>query len=164
VTTPDVPSVPRLRKEMPGEVPSIGDPGSDFLLVAGVHGLGEDVPAIPVGRISALSGPAAGISADPKSVANYLDKVKKYESPTGDLSWRKKLIHLDGGKTGETFTRDYLDPLIPIARSRDNSKPIETLGTTGLTSVVRPANITDQVNSGTGMITYYGHGLSNLTQ
>jgi len=164
VTTPDIPTVPRLKKEMPGEVPSIGDPGSDFLLVAGIHGLGEDVPAIPVGRISALSGPIAGVLPDPKAVANYLSKVKKYESPKEDISWRKKLIHLDGGKPGDAFTQNYLDPLIPIARALDNEKPIETIGTTGLTSSTRPANITDQVNSGTGMITYYGHGLVSLTQ
>lgn len=164
VTAPDIPSIPRLKKEMPGEVPSIGDPGSDFLLVAGIHGLGEDIPAIPVGRISALSGPIAGVSPDPTAVANYLAKVKKYESPTGDLTWRKNLIHLDGGKPGDNFTVDYLDKLIPFARSLDASKPIETLGTTNLTAPLRPANITEQVNNGTGMITYYGHGLVNLTQ
>lgn len=164
VTAPDVPTVRRLVKEMPMEVPSIGDPASDFLLVAGLHGLGQDIPAIPVGRIPAVAAPSGGGTANPNEIGYYLAKVKKYESASGDLSWRNNLIHLDGGKENETFTTSYLDPLIPIARTLDSNKPIETLGTIGVSSSIRPSNITDRINNGTGMITYYGHGGYNFTQ
>lgn len=163
VSTPDGSAV-RLKKEMPDEVPTIGDPGSDNLLVSGIHGMDENVPAIPIGRIPALSAPGSG-SPDPTRVANYLAKIKIYESPVGDKSWRKNLIHLVGAKTGELEAfSGYLNDLIPIAKTLDASKPIQTLTTTGTSSAVQPANITTQINSGTGMVAYYGHGSWNQTQ
>lgn len=158
------PGQSRLVKELPFEIPSIGDPGSDFLLVAGVHGLGQDIPAIPVGRLPVLTAPLGGGAPITGETTYYLNKVKKYESATGDLSWRRNLIHIDGGKEGETFTSQYLNPIIPIAKTLDPSKPVQTVGTSQTSNVIKPADITEQINNGTGMITYYGHGAYNYTQ
>ena len=70
---------------------TFGDPGSDVLLVTGLNGFNQDVPAIPVGRIPALF--------YDYQITDYLEKVKTYESETSGLSWRKKVLHIAGGKT-----------------------------------------------------------------
>ena len=45
----------RVTKELPDEVPSVGYPGSDVLLVEGLTPGSAEIPSIPVGRISATT-------------------------------------------------------------------------------------------------------------
>jgi hypothetical protein len=144
----------RLIKDMVGEVPTYGDPGSDILLVAGLNGANIDVPAIPVGRINAFQ---------PQEVRNYLAKVKHYEKQT-DLSWRKNILHLIGGDAPfqvEEFEQIFTS-VSPSVTALDNSRVIKTMSNTGST-VTEIAPITDDVNSGVGMIAYYGHGKQTST-
>jgi hypothetical protein len=145
----------RLQKEMPDEVPTFGDPGSDILLVSGLQGVNMDVPAIPVGRIPAFFA---------NQVADYLGKVKQYESETQDLSWRKKVLHLAGGKSAgeEDQFVSILDNVKPIVTA-DNTRSVQTFMADNPSSATSPANITGEVNNGVGLISYYGHGSPSET-
>ena len=83
------PSHMKLNRELPEEVPTIGYPGSDVLLVEGLTPASSDVPSIPVGRISATT---------TTQVDNYLSKVVYFEANKNTFDWKKKVLHLNGGK------------------------------------------------------------------
>jgi hypothetical protein len=114
-----------------------------------------DVPAIPVGRIPAFFA---------NQVADYLGKVKQYESETQDLSWRKKVLHLAGGKSAgeEDQFVSILDNVKPIVTA-DNTRSVQTFMADNPSSATSPANITGEVNNGVGLISYYGHGSPSET-
>lgn len=80
----------KMVKEIPDEVPTVGFPGSDVLLVDGLGTQLTDVQAIPVGRIPAISNAQA---------LAYLAKVIEYENASSGLTWRKKVLHISGGKS-----------------------------------------------------------------
>ncbi|GLU55841.1 putative type IX secretion system sortase PorU2 [Dyadobacter frigoris] len=148
------PSPGRLLKEMNGEVPTFGDPGSDVLLVAGLKGANIDVPAIPVGRISAFQ---------PAEVTTYMGKVDLYEHETS-VAWRKKVLHLVGGdevSQVEEFENIFTD-VSSYVTSLDASRSIKTYSNNPPPGVSPPpvqlAPITTDVGDGVGMISYYGHG------
>ncbi|MCF0058374.1 C25 family cysteine peptidase [Dyadobacter sp. CY356] len=150
ITLPD-----RIVKEMPGEVPTFGDPGSDVLLVAGLQGKGENVPSIPVGRISALQ---------PIDVLNYLAKVQSYEKQIVNIGWRKNVLHVSGGKTASEINqlRDILNDLVPEVSSGEvGGKVIPYVKQS--TIEVEEANVFPDVNKGVGMISYFGHGSPTVT-
>ncbi|WP_353721985.1 C25 family cysteine peptidase [Dyadobacter sp. 676] len=87
----------RMVRELPDEVPTIGFPASDILLVEGLGGTARDVPAIPVGRLSAVTN---------QNIHDYLEKVKEYEhNATGSYGWRKNVLHLNGGKSVSEITQ-----------------------------------------------------------
>lgn len=80
----------KMKRELPYEVPTIGYPASDMLLVEGIAGAEKNAPAIPVGRLSAFTD---------QQVLDYLQKVKDYEhNGAGDYRWRKDVLHLNGGE------------------------------------------------------------------
>lgn len=146
-----------LNKELPNQVPTIGFPGSDVLLVEGLKGMPAEVPAIPVGRITATT---------VEQVRNYLEKVNIYEHGSGDLTYRRKSMHINGGvNTGESdrFASYYntLDPKVTAAPFSGSvitkKKPGNLLGS--------PENldITQDVNAGLGFISYFGHGNPHYT-
>lgn len=151
------PPTGRLVKEMPGEVPTLGDPGSDILLVAGLKGVNQEVPAIPVGRISAF---------EPFEVTNYLAKVDLYEHET-DVAWRKKILHLVGGDDASQVTefKEIFTGVAPYVTNLDNTRSIKTLANNPVTSPAQTENapITTDVGDGVGMIAYYGHGKQTTT-
>ncbi|WP_128547496.1 putative type IX secretion system sortase PorU2 [Larkinella soli] len=137
-------------------VPTIGVvPGSDVLLTAGLGGFPEHVPAIPTGRINTL---------DPKDVLNYLNKVKEYEALPPAEPWRKEVLHLSGGRSVyelEAF-RAILDAVGPTAqgqytgahvslRSKKTDEPVERI------------DISDRVNEGVALITFFGHSSPVVT-
>jgi hypothetical protein len=155
----------RIIKEMPGEVPTFGDPGSDILLVTGLkNSPSEDVPAMPVGRINSFT---------LAQLSDYLTKVKYYENETNtveNLDWRKKVLHIVGAKYAfelnqfknifssisshiDITKREIITPLI----SND-----EWATSNSVDAPTKTAPISGPVNNGVGMISYYGHG--NQTQ
>jgi len=143
-----------LAKEMPNEIPSFGDPGSDILLVAGLQNHHQDVPAIPVGRLVAFT---------PAEVISYLAKVESYEHET-DIGWRKNILHLNGGHSASEITllKNLLSTLNPIVEKGELGGKVtpfvkQNPGTT------EPVNIAPEVNNGVGMITYFGHGAQTIT-
>jgi hypothetical protein len=142
-------------KELPDEVPTFGDPGSDILLVAGLKGSHPDVPAIPVGRITASS---------PTEVRSYLDKVRVYEADT-DFSWRKDILHLNGGHNTPEINqlKSILEDLSPLIEEGHIGGKVHPFVKRTPTPEVETVNITPEVNSGVGMITYFGHGSISVT-
>jgi len=148
----------QTNKELPNQVPSIGFPGSDVLLVEGLGGVAREVPAIPVGRITATT---------VEQVRNYLEKVNSYEHSTENLSYRKKSMHINGGvNVGESdrFGAYYTNTL----NSKVTAAPF--LGTVitqkkpnNLLGSPETLDITQDVNSGLGFMSYFGHGNPHYT-
>jgi hypothetical protein len=146
----------RMVRELPEEVPTIGFPGSDALLVEGIAGGAVNVPVIPVGRLSAVTN---------QNIADYLQKVKVYEAGEADLGWRKKVLHLSGGKTTSEIVqlRDYLRELEPMVQKGVVGGTVKSYIKHQPTQEVETVDISKDVNEGVGMITFFGHGSTILT-
>ncbi|MGG7662679.1 C25 family cysteine peptidase [Dyadobacter sp. BHUBP1] len=147
----------RMVRELPEEVPTIGFPGSDVLLVEGLAGAPREVPAIPVGRLSALTN---------QHVYDYLAKVKEYEhSNVQDVSWKKNILHLNGGKSSSEITqlKNILAGLAPQAeKGYIGAKVTPFVKKQGI-GEVESVNITPEINAGVGLLTYFGHGSTTVT-
>ncbi|MCE7041221.1 C25 family cysteine peptidase [Dyadobacter sp. CY312] len=143
-----------LKKEIKGEVPTFGDPGSDILLVSGLQQPvpNEDTPAIPVGRINAYTH---------GEIDNYKAKVAKYESEQS-VEWRRNLLQLIGGKgmgqvnefkgyfshVNSTYVNSVLTRnILPV---KDNAG--------SYTAVPVDNETIGWINDGVGLISYFGHG------
>jgi len=138
-------------------VPTFGYPGSDILLAS--NGT-EPVPAIPIGRISAVTG---------AEVTAYLEKVTAYETAQrtlsqtiGDKNWMKNFIHVAGGSNqGEdgdlqnrlNILKDVIQDSLYGAKVYSFNKT-----TTGATTVINDALFSSLLKNGIGMLTYFGHG------
>ncbi|SFE71408.1 putative type IX secretion system sortase PorU2 [Spirosoma endophyticum] len=132
-----------------------GFPGSDIVFTEGLDDNEPNVPAIPTGRINAET---------PQEVINYLNKVKEYERPTADLSWRKTLLHLSGGETPyeaslfrhllDSYRDQAIQPFLG-ARVTTISKETDTL--------VEQVNVAKPVNAGVGLLTFFGHSGLDVT-
>lgn len=149
-----------LVKELPGQVPTVGYPGSDVLLVTGLAGGHEDVPTIPVGRISANNS---------DQVDNYLAKVRSYEGADSEgATWRKEITQMYGGKT--VSEANQFIGILNSLQTDITSTPFS--GTATLVTQPAPpsgdipqqsASIASLLNSGTGLLTYFGHGTYEKT-
>jgi hypothetical protein len=157
--------------ELPDQVPTVGYPGSDFLLVSGLRGTNQDFQTVAVGRL-----PVGTLT----KLRDYLAKVKQYEdySDLSGLSWRKKVIHYAGGKRAievsdlhDALTDAANDYAIPSGATISTFKK----GTTDAEAcppnhdgfvdcqTFAPLAINDKLNEGAGIITYYGHGSPRIT-
>ncbi|QRR03485.1 putative type IX secretion system sortase PorU2 [Dyadobacter sandarakinus] len=147
----------RMIRELPNEVPSIGFPGSDLLLVEGLAGAPQDVPALPLGRLSALNN---------QHVADYLAKVIDYESNvSNEFGWQKKVLHLNGGKSSDEINqlKNILANLVPkVENGAIGGKVTSFVKQQGIAEVEK-VNITPEVNAGIGLLTYFGHGSTTST-
>jgi hypothetical protein len=147
----------RMKRELPEEVPTIGYPGSDYLLIEGLAGAPTDIPALPVGRLSALNN---------QNIIDYLGKVKDYESKTStDYSWRKNVLHLTGGKTVSELTqlKELLQVLEPTIKDGVIGGKVKSYIKQQAMEETETVNITSDINNGVGMITFFGHGSPALT-
>lgn len=147
----------RMVRELPNEVPTIGFPASDVLLVDGLGGTPKDIPAMPVGRLSAASN---------QNVLDYLQKVKDYEHhTTGSVGWRKNVLHLNGGKTVSEITqlKNLLGSLVPKVADGIIGGKVTPFVKQQAIGEVETVNITPEVNAGVGLITYFGHGSTTVT-
>lgn len=135
-------------------VPTMGAPGSDIMYVEGLDGT-EHYPAFPVGRLSVT---------EPENVAYYLDKVKEKEATLKDSPWTKNFIQLSGGLNTDELNRfrffidkfrdvvedDYLGAAVTnISKSNNNA--------------VQNFNISERVNQGVGLVTFFGHSSARFT-
>jgi len=132
-------------------IPCYGEPCSDNMFTAGL----EDTflePAIATGRIPAST---------PQEVINYLNKVKAHEAFNNDALWKKQILHLSGGRSVSEH-RELSEHVNNLA-----AFPRATLGadisfirkeTTATTEFI---DISDEVNDGLGLMTFFGH--SSLT-
>jgi hypothetical protein len=136
-------------------VPSGFYPGSDVALTSGVRNSLNYIPAIPTGRISALT---------PEQVLNYLNKVKEHESLSGDL-WRKNILHLSGGRSQSELERfkAYTDGFKQIAEGPFFGGKVVGTITKKNTEGVEFINIADEVNKGLSYVTFFGHSAPSVT-
>jgi hypothetical protein len=149
--------VDRMKRGLPDEVPTIGYPGSDLLLVSGLAGASIDNAAIPVGRLHAITN---------EQVLSYLEKVKEYEhSKAEDRSWQKHILHLSGGKSASEIAqlKNLLERMRPTIEKGRVGGELTALTKQQAMSEVEKVNITPQINAGVGMITFFGHGSSTIT-
>jgi hypothetical protein len=129
-------------------VPTGGFPGNDMVFSTHIRGSGF-VPWFSTGRLSATN---------PAMVAGYLNKVIEMENLPFTELWRKELVHLSGGRgvTEQTIFRNYVDQfkavaVEPFLGGRVTTQSKRTNNSTEL------INISDEVNQGKSMITFFGH-------
>ena len=130
-------------------VPCLGYPCADNIITQGLNGSHSYVPAIPTGRLSARTS---------QHVDNYLRKVIQYQDHEFNSFDRKDLIFLTGGITSSERLR--------MASYGNNFNDIieeKFLGGKGqiiskkTSFSVELVDISDLVNNGIGMITFFGH-------
>ena len=146
-------------------VPTGGFPGSDILFTAGLGSSDGVGAAIATGRINARNA---------QEVANYLDKVKEQEARdlTADYQagnarealWKKRLVHLSGGVTTSEFVTfgRYVDEFENVANGDFLGGRVSTQSkkTNNATELI---NISDEVNKGVALITFFGHSSTTST-
>ncbi len=137
-------------------VPTFGFPGSDNLLSAEGY---ADVPATPVGRLSAVSA---------QEVGDYLAKVKQYElvqknntDSIENISWTKKVLQLTGANDTElgiqldTFMRNYSAVISDTLFGANTITYSKTADPAAYPQAL--LDFTDQYNTGCGLLQYFGH-------
>lgn len=145
-------------------IPSFGYPPSDNLLSADY---GQDVLArTPIGRLSVING---------DEVLTYLRKLKQYEqalkfqSPLiADKAWMKNIIHVIGSGDGVlgnqiTISMDAFRGIISDTFYGANVTTFSKLST----APVEQTNITNLYNlfeTGTGLLTYFGHSSASTLE
>jgi hypothetical protein len=129
-------------------VPSAGTPASDMYYTIGLGSTTYE-PAVPTGRLSATH---------PVQVAAYLDKVKETEAMPYTSLWRKDIIHLSGGLTEKEVIdfRQYLEGFAAVAEGvyLGGNVRAQAKNTTNVGELI---NISEAVNSGVNLITFFGH-------
>ncbi len=140
--------LPAATQEFQDLVPTYGYPGSDvryssFLSPDGL------TPAIPTGRLTARSA---------VEVVAYLNKVKEMEAKPFDDLTRKKLVHLSGGVTLNELSlfKRYVKDFEAVAEGHFLGGKVTTQSKSSNNSV-ELLNISDIVNEGVGLITFFGH-------
>lgn len=128
-------------------VPPAGSPGADMTYTAGLGGTTYE-PAVPTGRLSATTS---------VQVAAYLNKIIETEMPALQ-SWQKKGLHLSGGilPTELILFREYLDGFKSVAEQPNWGGSITTIAKRD-PNPVELINISDEVNAGVNLVTFFGH-------
>lgn len=133
-------------------VPNAGWPGSDIALTTMK---GSHDPLVPIGRINALNS---------QQLLDYLRKVQAMEAERPSAAWRKRILHLTGGRS-----RDELNVFQSYIRSFEK-KLVNTPLAGHVTTIskltdnaVEQVSIDKQVNAGAGLITLFGHSSIDMT-
>jgi hypothetical protein len=129
-------------------VPSAGLPASDMAFTAGLGGTTFE-PRVATGRLPAST---------PAQVAAYLNKIIEMESAPIISEWKKNGLHLSGGIQAFELPvfRSYVDGFKEIANGNYWGGSIATIGKRE-SNPVQLINVSDQVNKGTNLITFFGH-------
>jgi hypothetical protein len=138
------------------KIPTIGNPSSDNYLTAGIHGANSATPFIPLGRVSANND---------NDIINYLNKVKSHELGLKNVppdDWRKHVLHFSGGsdiyqqvafeqylKTFGNIIKDTLFGAETFSFQKNSTAPIQ---------IVVSDSVTELINYGASIITFFGHG------
>ena len=135
-------------------VPTWGVPGSDNLLVARE---GENHPAIPIGRLSAVSESA---------ITDYLDKIRTHEAPREesqtyeDQNWKKQIIHLSGGSSDiQNLLFNFLNDMGDVIGNRTFGADLLTFRKTSSDPIqtATSESIINAINDGSSIISFFGH-------
>ena len=132
-------------------IPCYGHPCSDNEYTAGLDDTFLE-PALATGRLPA---------SNPQQVFNYLEKVKEHEAFKNDDLWKKNVLHLSGGRSVSEHRElsEHLNQLSAEPREAFGAKiQLKAKETTNTTEFI---DISDEVNEGVGLMTFFGH--SSLT-
>lgn len=134
-------------------VPSFGYPACDNLLTQGLVNPSSLAPAIPTGRISALS------DAD---VISYLNKVILHESQPEGEAWQKKALHFVGGLNAyeQSVFNQYMLYNENILRDSLFGGDVFTFKKTTTSPIGINTNdsIKTVIENGIALLTFFGHG------
>lgn len=135
-------------------VPNAGWPGSDVLLVDRLtgnaqHQTPENVPTVAIGRLNANQ---------PQQVLDYLNKIREYEAPDTVSAWRRRVLHLSGGRSADELVRfrGYVDGFSQEISKPPLSATVTTLGKQ-TDEPVEILPVVDPINRGVGLLTLFGH-------
>jgi hypothetical protein len=129
-------------------IPNAGWPGSDVLLVDGLN-TPANVPAVAIGRLNANQ---------PQQVLDYLEKIREHESADTVSAWRRRILHLSGGRSADELTRfrGYVDAFTASAQKPPLSATVTTMSKQ-TDDPVEILPVVDPVNQGVGLLTLFGH-------
>ncbi|MDW3210161.1 MAG: C25 family cysteine peptidase [Reichenbachiella sp.] len=135
-------------------IPTYGYPGADVPFSTGFDG-GSGYGVLATGRINATK---------PDHIEAYLNKVIEEEALPFNTLRQKNLVHLSGGNTESELNifRSYIDGFANIADG-------ELLGGESVqlsknnNSAVEFINISDEINDGVMMVTFFGHSSGSIT-
>ena len=133
-------------------VPNAGWPGSDIALVTDK---GNFNPLVPVGRINALNA---------QQLLDYLHKVQAMEAEPASAAWRKRILHLSGGRSKDEL--NVFKSYVRLFEKKLENTPLTGKVTTisKLTdNAVEQVPIDKQINEGVGLITLFGHSSIDIT-
>ncbi|WP_170827511.1 C25 family cysteine peptidase [Roseivirga sp. 4D4] len=135
-------------------VPTMGAPGSDIMYVEALDGRAH-FPAFPVGRLSVT---------EPANVAYYLDKAKEKEATLKDSPWTKNFIQLSGGLNTNELNRFrfFIDKFKDVVEDDYLGAAVTNLSKSN-NNAVQNFNISEQINKGTGFVTFFGHSSARFT-
>jgi Peptidase family C25/CARDB len=141
-------------------VQTFGSPASDILLSSPY---GSNIPTVPIGRLSVVSG---------NEVGNYLQKVREYEQAQNSnvqteaqKLWMKNIVSVSGG--GDSTETDlfnfYLDQYGNILQDTLFGGKDYSFSKTSNSAVQLLSNqqITQLFDEGIGILTYFGHSSAN---
>ncbi|MBI3884026.1 MAG: hypothetical protein HY305_07435, partial [Sphingobacteriales bacterium] len=141
-------------------VPTFGSPASDVLLSCEP---GQNVPLVPIGRLSAINGTEVG---------NYLQKMQEYEGAElsssqtiADKGWMKNFMHVAGGSDAneDALFTAYLNSYARIAVDTLLGANVQTFrkSSSDAVTIANGTQIQERINNGTAFIDYYGHASSS---
>lgn len=137
-------------------VPTVGYPGSDILLTAGLGTFPANTPAIPTGRLNVIAN---------EQVLTYLEKVKQLEASDANGIWRKRIIHISGGKTQPEAQslRSAMDSFGAIFTNGLLGGQVSSFSKSQFVQEIEKINIAPLVNDGVSLITFFGHAGPSIT-
>lgn len=135
-------------------IPTYGDPGADEPFSEGFDG-GVGYSMLATGRINA---------SEPDHIEAYLNKVIEEEALPFNSLRQKYLVHLSGGNSESELNifKAYVNGFASIAEG-------ELLGgastqiSKNTNDAVELINISDEVNEGAMMVTFFGHSSGSIT-
>jgi hypothetical protein len=136
-------------------VPSAGYPASDMLYSAGLSDPNSNEPSIATGRLSITRS---------EQIIQYLNKVIQQENAGFNDLWRKRILHLSGGIAAgepETF-KGYMEGFANLAEDVYLGGSVSAIAKRSL-QAQELVNISNEVNNGLGLITFFGHSSTSTT-
>jgi len=129
-------------------VPAAGFPASDSYFVKGLQPGEPELSAMTVGRIP---------SKTSQDLSNYLDKVIEQES--SGIAGPQRILHLVGGMNPAELARhsSFLAGFAVIAK-RGLPEVEVTTYSKDTTAEVQRIDLSEDLNAGVSLITYFGHG------
>ncbi|MEX2593806.1 MAG: C25 family cysteine peptidase [Anditalea sp.] len=136
-------------------LPPAGYPYSDNRYAVGLDPAFPDRQDIAVGRIPART---------PEEVGYYLEKIKEKDALGVQEDWQKNVVHLSGGRSAFELERffNFLNGFKNIAEDIFLGGRVKTIRKRS-NEVVELINISEEVNEGVSLVTFFGHSAPATT-